>query len=276
MEISVVTVTKNRKEILSRKLESIQNQSLEKPQFELILLDNNSTDGTKEVLKDLSLDYKIKLINSDIDLPITKARNLCVQAASGNYLYLSDDDCILEPDVLEQHLAMQKRQPCVSLGAIIFEDDNAVKWQPSAKYWYTNGANTSLPKEAFEAVGGFDEDLRTYGLEDLLLGYELGLKNLAFRVLPEAVVHHIGKSPLTGHDLSKAFSAGKNSVIVSQKYPELSFRLGITNWLIWFKKVLYLSPLQVITKRFIENFDYERVYLLAVLEQKQIMEEENV
>ncbi|HHO55932.1 MAG TPA: glycosyltransferase family 2 protein, partial [Trueperaceae bacterium] len=236
----------------------------------------NSTDGTKEALNNLNFNYKIKLIDSDIDLPVTKARNLCVQAANAKYLYFSDDDCILEADVLEQHLAAQKKQPCVSLGAIIFEDDSAAKWQPFAKYWYTNGANTTVPKQAFELVGGFDEDLKSYGLEDLLLGYELGLKNLAFVVLPEAVVHHIGKSPLTGHDLSKAYSAGQNSVIVTKKYPELKFRLGITNWLLWFKKILYLSPLQIISKRFVENFDYERVYLMAVLEQKQIMEEKDV
>ncbi len=276
MEISIITVTKNRKDILLNKLESIQNQSLDKSLFELILLNNNSTDGTKEALDKINFDYKIKLIDSDIDLPVTKARNLCVQAANAKYLYFSDDDCILEADVLEQHLAAQKKQPCVSLGAIIFEDDSAAKWQPFAKYWYTNGANTTVPKQAFELVGGFDEDLKSYGLEDLLLGYELGLKNLAFVVLPEAVVHHIGKSPLTGHDLSKAYSAGQNSVIVTKKYPELKFRLGITNWLLWFKKILYLSPLQIISKRFVENFDYERVYLMAVLEQKQIMEEKDV
>ncbi len=276
MEISIITVTKNRKDILLNKLESIQNQSLDKSLFELILLNNNSTDGTKEALNNLNFNYKIKLIDSDIDLPVTKARNLCVQAANAKYLYFSDDDCILEADVLEQHLAAQKKQPCVSLGAIIFEDDSAAKWQPFAKYWYTNGANTTVPKQAFELVGGFDEDLKSYGLEDLLLGYELGLKNLAFVVLPEAVVHHIGKSPLTGHDLSKAYSAGQNSVIVTKKYPELKFRLGITNWLLWFKKILYLSPLQIISKRFVENFDYERVYLMAVLEQKQIMEEKDV
>ena len=274
MEISIITVTKDRKDLLLRKLESIQNQSLDKSRFELILLNNNSSDGTSEFLQAIDYGFKIKVLDYDTDLSISKARNLCAQKASGEYLYLSDDDCILEPNVLELHLAAQKKQPCVSLGAIIF--DGEAKWQAGARYWFTNGANTALPKEAFDLVGGFDEELKTYGLEDLLLGYELGLKGLKFVTLPNAVVHHLDKSPLSGHDLSKAYSAGQNSVIVAKKYPELKFRLGITNWLLWFKKILYLSPLQLITKRFVANFDYEKVYLMAVLEQIQIMEEEDV
>ena len=271
MEISIITVTKNRKDILLRKLESIQNQSLEKSRFELILLDNNSTDGTKEALENLNYGYKIKIINTDKDLPVTEARNLCAQAAKGKYLYLSDDDCILAKNTLEKHLSAQKSQKAAYLGEIEFIDEESHLWRPLAKYWYLNGANSSFPKKAFDEVGGFCKELRQYGLEDLLLGYELKKIGLPFKVLADAPVKHIGPAPLAGKDLSKAFSAGQNTVIVTNKYPELSFRLGVSGWLLAIKKLLYLTPLQLITKRFNKNFDYEKVYLMGVLEQKQMM-----
>jgi glycosyltransferase involved in cell wall biosynthesis len=265
-EISIITATYNRCDLLLKKLESLRQQTLSPERFEWILCINGSTDNTLKEFQNLQTPFHLKIIDFKTNQGISKGRNACVQEAQGAILYFSDDDCILQKDTLEKHLAVQQ-EACVAIGGIRFESETVSMWQPQkVDYWNLNGANSSLPKKAFKQAQGFDERLHGYGGEDLLLGYLLKRQGLVFEAL-DSYVTHVGPNPMQGQDLSKAKSAGKNARKISSFYPELAFRLGVHPQLIALKKLSLYGPIGYLWKHLHQDsFRYERAYLEGALE----------
>ena len=269
--LSVITVTHNRRDSLKRKLGTLKAQTLAPEQFEWIVCLNGDTEGAQTMLQNAETIFGVKTLEFPEQVGSSVARNACVKKASGSVLYFSDDDCLLDEGVLEAHLETQQARPCVAIGSILFQAESVSVWQPAkVNYWNTNGANTSVPKSSFETVGGFDENLQSYGGEDLLLGYRLHQQSLPFAALPEARVTHLGPNPAAGQDLSKARSAGRNAVQIARRYPQLAFRLGVHPLLLWLKRIALLQPFSTLWKGINANaFRYERAYLEGALEEKR-------
>lgn len=265
-ELSVITVTHDRVDVLEQKLAALAAQTLEPRRFELCLLLNACAQTTKKLLERVSLPYALRVVTSDVKLSPARARNRCARRARGRVLYLSDDDCLPEPLTLEAHLQAQASD-CVALGGLEFvHEGRSELWQPRrVGFWNLNGANTTLPTAAFRAAGGFDETLVGYGGEDVLLGY--ALRHLPFKVLAGAKARHMGPNPLRSGDLTKARSAGQNAVRMASRYPELAFRLGVSRPLLVLKRGLLKKNL---LGRVLEPaiYDYERAYLEGALEEK--------
>ena len=204
---------------------------------------------------------------------VSIARNACVAKARSGLLYFSDDDVLLRPETLLEHLSFQQKYTqCVAVGGVDWHDQGKIeKMNPRhIKYWNLHGMNTSLPKAGFEAVGGFPEWLRGYGHEDVLLGYLLSQHGYDFVALQDAVVDHIGANPMLGLQPDKARQAGKNAVKIIRKYPQLAFRLGVHPLLIKLKQLALYSPLGYVWKMLSKgSYSYERAYLEGVLEEKQ-------
>jgi GT2 family glycosyltransferase len=237
-EISVITVTRDRLEILLEKFETLKTQSLDRENFEWVIC-VNGCQKTLDVLTGLRSPFKLTVLSFTENRGAAVARNLCVAHAKANLLYFSDDDVLLKPDTLLKHIAFHKeRMPCVAVGGVDWHYQGQIETMhpKHIKYWNLHGMNTSLPKVAFEAVGGFPEWLTGYGHEDVLLGYHLFQKGYTFIVIPEGVVNHIGANPMQGLDLDKARQAGKNAVQIVRRYPELAFRLGVHPVVLGLKK----------------------------------------
>lgn len=265
-ELSVITVTHDRVDVLEKKLAALAAQTLDPERFELCLLLNACAQTTKKLLERVSLPYVLHVMTSDVKLSPARARNRCARRARGRVLYLSDDDCLPEPHTLEAHLQAQARA-CVALGGLEFvAAGQSELWQPRrVGFWNLNGANTSLPTAAFWGAGGFDETLVGYGGEDVLLGY--ALRDLPFVFLPGAVAVHLGPNPLRGGDLDKARAAGRNAVQIAARYPKLAFRLGVSPALLALKRALLKRQLlgRVMPPT---AYDYERAYLEGALEER--------
>jgi glycosyltransferase involved in cell wall biosynthesis len=270
VELSVVTVTHNRQALLERKLDSLLAQTLSPERFEWLLCVNGSSDGTLAFFQTLRLPFQLKLVVYEKQASPAVARNACARQARGRALYFSDDDCLLAPETLAAH-ARAQRVPCVAIGGIDFEaGDESYRWEPRrVNYWNVNGANTSVDRRAFEAVGGFDECLEGYGGEDVLLGYMLGRYGLAFRALAGARVRHLGPEPTRAGDEEKARSAGRNAVRIARRHPELAFRLGVHPVLLSLKQLVCSPLLTPLTRRLSPaTFRYEHAYLLGALEER--------
>lgn len=98
--ISVIMLTYNRKEYVNNMIEDILKQSFR--EFEYIIIDNGSIDGTDKVLDEyVGLDSRIKVITLAEPQPIGKARNIGVQHAAGEYITFVDDDDSLSADYLQ-------------------------------------------------------------------------------------------------------------------------------------------------------------------------------
>ncbi len=261
-DISVITSTFNRKDLLLEKLESLKLQSVEASRFEWLVL-VNSDDGSFEALQAAETAFKLRVFKPEKAMSIGAARNVCIREAKGQVLYFSDDDCLLEPDTLLQHLAAQ-RQACVAIGGIDFVTESIEKWEPTkVSFWNLNGANSSAPRAAVMAVGAFDERIEGYGGEDLLLGYKLFKQGLLFEALA-ASVRHRGPNPMRGKNLEKAFSAGRNASKIASFYPDLAFQLGVHPLLMGLKRFIFNPAFSVFIK-LNHSLLYEEAYFKGAL-----------
>ena len=100
--ISVIVNCHNGEKFINRCIESILIQTYDN--FEIIFLDNMSTDGTEEILKKIS-DKRIKYFKTEKFLKLYEARNLAISKAKGKYISFLDIDDSWEKDKLKLQLA---------------------------------------------------------------------------------------------------------------------------------------------------------------------------
>lgn len=98
-KISVIVPVYNTQDYLKECIDSVLNQSL--TDFELICIDDGSTDGSLEILKDYENDPKVHIISQE-NKGLGVARNVGLNIAQGDYVLFLDSDDYLKSDVLEK------------------------------------------------------------------------------------------------------------------------------------------------------------------------------
>ncbi len=99
--ISVITATRNRHHELRRMLESLQAATPPSCEWELIVVDNNSADGTDAVLREMERNGRLPLrLFFEERLGKTMACNYAIRASRGELLLFTDDDTIIDRDWL--------------------------------------------------------------------------------------------------------------------------------------------------------------------------------
>lgn len=115
-DISIIIVNYNVKELLEQCILSIFAAS-KNLKVEVIVVDNNSFDGSVDFLKEkFPSSHCVKIISLDRNLGFAKANNVGAKAASGEYLLILNPDTILQEDTIEKTLAFYKKDP--SVGAV--------------------------------------------------------------------------------------------------------------------------------------------------------------
>ncbi|MDO8452402.1 MAG: glycosyltransferase [bacterium] len=109
--VSIIVTTKNEQDVLEDLLKSIKGQTYEK--IEVIVVDNNSTDATKEISKK----YTQLVFNKGPER--SAQRNYGVEKSSGAFVVIIDADMQLEPKVIEEAVEQMKD---TSLGAVIIPE----------------------------------------------------------------------------------------------------------------------------------------------------------
>lgn len=109
MEVSVVIPTYNKKDRLKLALTSLINQTYPRKKFEVVLIDDGSRDGAKDMVKSLSLPYKINYLRRQ-NQGRSVARNLGIAHAKGKIIIFTDDDLILSPEFIEEHMKHHKKK----------------------------------------------------------------------------------------------------------------------------------------------------------------------
>ena len=110
--VSIVVTTYNRVELLPETLESILSQTF--VDFELIVVDNVSDDGTREYVTGLT-DLRIRYFRNPNDGIIAVNRNFGIRQAKGKYIAFCDDDDLWLPDKLEQQVSLLNKNSGVAL-----------------------------------------------------------------------------------------------------------------------------------------------------------------
>ncbi len=216
--VSVIIPTYNRVESVVRAVYSVLSQSFQ--DFELIVVDDGSTDGTSDRLKAV-FQSKINLISRQ-NAGVSAARNIGARQSSGNYLSFLDSDDIWHHDKLKTQVDFHQENPRFQISQT--EEHwvrNGKRVNPHQKHKKPAGyifpeslhlctvspSSVIIKKDLFDEMNGFDEQLKA--CED----YDLWL-----RISPKHPVGLIEKKLLTkygGHDDQ-----------LSQRYPAMDrFRL---------------------------------------------------
>jgi len=241
MKISVIIPTFNRKEHLKATLLSLKSQTSK--DFEVIIADDGSSDGTADMLNELDVPYPIKHVwqkNSGR----SAARNMGIEASSGDICLFIDDHIIADKRLVEEHRIYHHRYDvAVVRGRVEFieraEDAPAViscidtsKFKPPLyeqqpfRMFITN--NISVKKQALLSVFGFDEDFREYGLQDAEMGYRLKAAGYRFKINPNAVGHIFGVGWTFEERCKRRLQVGRSSVLFYKKHPSFLVKINLS------------------------------------------------
>src|SRR5690348_109955 len=109
-EISAILPTHNRCHLLPRVLDGLRSQSLSRLRFEIIAINDGSTDQTQSILEEASSDLPIRTLYQR-HAGIAAAKNLGISVSRGKILLFIDDDDVAYPDLLEAHVSAHKQHP---------------------------------------------------------------------------------------------------------------------------------------------------------------------
>ena len=241
--ISVVICTHNRAGVILEGLQSTVDQSLSADRYEVLVVDNCSTDQTAEVLECFSREYgNVRVVHESV-LGLSAARNRGIQEAKGDIIAFLDDDAVADRRWLESLLSAFEEVPeAVAVGGPIdlgFPGE-APDWLPSqamACYGHFDlgdhrrktgdllGCNMSFYRSTLISIGGFDRRLGRMG-ESLLSGEESDIflrlaegKYGSSVYEPNArVVHRVGQERLTLGWLLRRSWAGGRTVTVWRRH----------------------------------------------------------
>ncbi|WIG36678.1 glycosyltransferase family 2 protein [Bacillus toyonensis] len=276
--ISFVIVNYNTKRITEDCVNSINNnKSLEKFKYEIIIVDNNSNDGSREYFKEQAF-INTTIIENDNNEGFGKANNLGVQSCKGKYIVLLNSDTLAgETDFKLLIDTMQRNNNIGVLSAKILNRDSSIQslgfsfpslineLKLNFLFWNFNfmkrirlkgyknkglfkvdwisGSFMVIRKDDYCSVGGFDENIFMYA-EDLELCYKLYLNHKYSYVLDETSIYHLhgesgNKSKIT---LSKLIKRRKNYNYVIQKHKmSNSFKLLIMKAIYFIHAVILVT-----------------------------------
>ena len=235
--ISVLIPTYQRASLLREALSSLTVQSLPCNEFEVIVADDGSTDGTCEVVSSFDTRLCIHYAYQE-NSGIASAKNRAVELASAPILLFMDDDDLADANLLEEHLQSHREQPeeNIAILGLTFLGGEAVSSPlmhfvtevgfylysypklhhgQILDYSYFWGGRTSCKRSLLLNHGMFDPLFR-FGCEDIELGYRL-----------------------SKHDLKVVYNSRARSTTIRaaslEDFCQRSEKQGFSNWLFYRK-----------------------------------------
>jgi GT2 family glycosyltransferase len=243
VKFSVIIATKDRAALLDQALASLRAQE-NAPEYELIVVDNGSSDATPAVAR------KHGAVYAFVAEPNRgKARNAGLARASGDAIVFVDDDVVTPPAFLAGHARAHEAQsvPLAVSGPIINVPDAAHRPAPTAAnasraFFVT--CNVSVRAASLRAVGGFDEAFDLYGWEDTELGARLRDHGVRRAFAWDAYLWHI-KPPTTESledALGKAIEKARMAARFVRKTPTARIKLATGAYALNLARARILAP----------------------------------
>ncbi len=196
IETSIIIPTYNREKILYKCLQALNKQSYPANKFEIIIINDNSTDNTETMINNIKIKPNLIYRNKDHSGP-AGARNTGLKIAKGEFIVFIDDDIIVNSAFLDAHIQEQKRnQKVIVHGPVIYTNnlDNPTKEEMKitdfSRSYFATG-NVSIRKDYLMKSGLFNENFTEYGWEDLELGIRLKKMGLKAKRATEAKGFHL-------------------------------------------------------------------------------------
>jgi GT2 family glycosyltransferase len=254
--ISVIIPTFNREVLLKSSLDSLAAQTLEKRLYEVIVIDDGSTDATREVCAAFSARMRMKYFRID-NSGIAAAKNLGIFASSGPVLLFFDDDDFADRNLLQEHIEFHHKYADDNIAALGY-----TTWFPSLQvtdvmhyvtevahflfaygpladgqvldYTYFWGGRSSCKRSLLVHHGVFNQQF-LFGSEDIELGYRL--TRFGFKVIFHRKAVQYMNRPITYDEfcrrcekqgLSQHMFSQLHSAEEIQRYCQI--KDAVTNW----------------------------------------------
>jgi GT2 family glycosyltransferase len=232
--VSLVVCTRNRATRLERLLATVA--ALEQPpSFELVVVDNGSTDATPAVLRRFARDATVPVRVVSEPVPgLGRARNRGIATARAALVTFTDDDCLLPPGHLAAVVAAFAELDVDWIGGRILdggegqarvallEDRTFRYFPPRGAVWVgaVQGANLAVRRAALEGVGGFDVRLGAgtpFRCEDVELCARLAGRGHRGARMPSLTVHHAhGRDEPEGRALEAANDIARGAFVAQR------------------------------------------------------------
>lgn len=247
--ISIIIINWNGREVLPLCMESLTNQTFQ--DFEIILVDNGSTDGSVNDLKAHWPQLSLNIIRLPKNIGFAIANNIGARASNSEWLALLNNDAFPSPTWVETLLSkarehseftffasrlLQVDRPNMIDGTGDVYHVSGLVWNRQHNHpahlavsqvgevFSPQGAAGLYQRKAFLEIGGFDESYHSYH-EDLDLAFRLRLRGHRCLYVPDALVYHKG-----------SFSTGKGSDFAVQyghRNMVWCYFQNMPGWLFW-------------------------------------------
>lgn len=220
--ISIVITTKNESKHLPKLLESIMCESYKN--YEVIVVDNGSTDKTKDIAKKA----KSKVFKKGPERSVQ--RNYGVEKSKGEYVLILDADMTLDKNVLADCVNQVKKDP--KIGALIIPEKSFgtgfwTKFKVFEREFYVGDETIEAPrffkKSVFQKFGGYDENIT--GPEDFDLPLRMRKAKVRIGRIRSFINHDEGKfSPIKS--AKKKFYYASHARVFLKRHPEQVLTTG--------------------------------------------------
>jgi GT2 family glycosyltransferase len=233
-DVSIVVATYNRCAGLAQLLRALARQTYPTSCFEVVVVDDGSTDGTRELLRTISVPYSLRS-RSQVNAGPAAARNLGVQDARGRLILFLDDDVVPVPHLIDAHVAAHGEStdqvvtgpmlpPPLDWRQPVWDRWDAEQLQKqyramldgrfkcTQRQFFT--ANASVRREVVQAVGGFDPAFRR--AEDMELAWRMSRHGVRFVFEPRAEVVHYAARPFVSW-CRNAYQYGQFDVVMERE-----------------------------------------------------------
>jgi GT2 family glycosyltransferase len=239
--LSVIIPNWNGKKFLAECIDSLKGQTFH--DFETILVDNGSTDGSVEFAEKRYGDF-IRIIRNDKNLGFTGGNNVGIQASKGEYIVLLNNDTWADPHWLEELVKASRFDPPIGMwaskvcsyyqrdriegaGELIYwdglcrsrgqyEQDHG-QYNTMEEIFFPPGCGAMYGKSLFDGMGLFDEDFFAYA-DDSEIGIRARLAGWKCLYVPSAIVYHKNSGTTGQYSPLKAFYVERNRLWITIKY----------------------------------------------------------
>jgi len=242
-KVFIIVLNYNGKNVLKKCLESIYK--LDYPNFQVIVVDNNSTDGSFEEAR-LSFG-KFNFIKNNQNIGFAAGNNVAIKWAlekMADFVFLLNNDALLEGDTLIKLIDVAKKDKNIGiLSPVIYKGNSDIIWFSGGKInWfkmraqhqdsikqtqYITGCAMLIRKEIFKKIGLLDEKFFLY-YEDVDFSFRARKNNFKLKIVPTAKVFHFEKS---SESLNKIYYLVVSGIRFFRKNSNLLLRIYIEVYL---------------------------------------------
>ena len=257
-KVSVIIINYNGKELLEKCLDSLFK--VEYDNFEVLIVDNNSSDNSIEFI---TKNYpSVIIIQLDSNKGFAEPNNVAAKITKCDFLLFLNNDTIVTPNFISEMIKAIKNDKKIAIcQSLLLKSDNTIDSSGDfmdelgvcfnskssvskiQEIFSARGASMLIEKKIFDLMGGFDEKFFAT-FEDVDLGWRSWILGYKCVLVPKSIVYHIGGQTVNIFKSNIAFHGFKNQLamkitnfesrLILKKLFQFFLKYGIRESKIWF------------------------------------------